>query len=81
MGRRLTKVERVMARLPLYNRPESSENFSSRPLGTWQLPAPHPGGMVSFGGGDNPHTALTPRSDNRTTAQVIAEMVNQSRHK
>jgi hypothetical protein len=80
MGRRLSKVERVMRQLP-YARPASSENLSSAPLGSWQLPAPHRGSMVSFGGGDNPHTALTPLSDNRTTAQVIADMVSQSRHK
>jgi hypothetical protein len=76
MGRRLTRVERVMRALP-YARPASTENFCNAPLGTWQLPGPHPGGMVSIGG--NVHTDLLPRSDNRTTAQVIADMVARSK--
>jgi hypothetical protein len=75
MGRRLTRVERVMARLhaDLGRSPAVSEDFCSRPLGTYKPPAPHARQQVSIGG--NVHTDGIVKTDSRTTAQVLHDMV------
>jgi hypothetical protein len=48
-------------------------NYCNAPLGAWQPAAPHASLLVSLGG--NVHTDLVVKSDNRTTAEVIAGMI------
>ena len=74
MGRRLTRVERVMAALPRDDFRAREVNFCSSPLGDWQLPGPHSHREVSLGGSVR---NSIPKADNRTTAEVIADMVAQ----
>jgi hypothetical protein len=73
MSRKLTRVERLNRALHAHDRPSGYLNPST-PLGSWQPPGPHAGGIVGFGGG-NVHTDRIVRSDNRSTQQVIADMI------
>ena len=80
MGRRLTRVER--ASKALHDESDrvgrrSDEDFCSRPLGDWKPPAPHAPQMVSLG--HSVHHDLVVKSDYRTTADLISQMVNQSK--
>jgi hypothetical protein len=48
-----------------------------QPQGTWKMPGPHPREVASVGG--NVHTDLRVQTDNRTTAEVISDMMAQVR--
>jgi hypothetical protein len=44
-----------------------------QPQGTWKMPGPHPREVASVGG--NVHTDLRVQTDNRSTLQVIDDMM------
>jgi hypothetical protein len=83
MSRRLTRVEReagINYSGPAYRNPGPTANevvYGSDKPGTWKLPGPHASAIVSIGG--SVHHDLIVKSDNRSTAQVIADLVARSK--
>ena len=83
MGRRLTKAERAYGinySRPAYHNPGPTANevlYGSDKPGTWRMPGPHAPAIVSIGG--SVHHDLAVKTDNRTTAEYIADMINSTR--
>jgi hypothetical protein len=83
MGRRLTKVEReagINYAGPPYRNPGPTASqvvYGSDRPGSWQMPGPHARQQVIIGG--DVHRDLIVKSDNRSTAEVIADLVARSK--